>query len=142
LIKYPEVLHDIMARAWHTSLASFEHRAAVDQCGPDSWHLCYKVTICYQPATFENDLFGILAAWAISLHDGRVCHRVSSIYEYWTDIFTDDVFKSTVHRAVNRSGVHRYSIPLFFGVDYTVKLEVSLISSDMHILIYGITSQF
>ena len=36
----------------------------------------------------------------------------------------DDVFKSTVHRAVNRSGVSRYSIPLFFGSDYDVKLEV------------------
>jgi isopenicillin N synthase-like dioxygenase len=30
-----------------------------------------------------------------------------------------------VHRAVNRSGVARYSIPLFFGTDYNVPLEVS-----------------
>ena len=37
----------------------------------------------------------------------------------------DDVFKSTVHRAINRSGVERYSIPLFFGTDYDVKLVVS-----------------
>lgn len=37
---------------------------------------------------------------------------------------TDDVFKSTVHRAINRSGVRRYSIPLFFGTDYDVRLEV------------------
>jgi hypothetical protein len=36
----------------------------------------------------------------------------------------DDIFKSTVHRAVNRSGVRRYSIPLFFGTDYNVRLEV------------------
>ena len=36
----------------------------------------------------------------------------------------DDVFKSTVHRAINRSGVERFSIPLFFGTDYDVKLEV------------------
>ncbi|EKM49812.1 uncharacterized protein PHACADRAFT_106367 [Phanerochaete carnosa HHB-10118-sp] len=37
--------------------------------------------------------------------------------------WTNDVFKSTVHRAINRSGVERYSIPLFFGMDYDVKLE-------------------
>jgi hypothetical protein len=36
----------------------------------------------------------------------------------------DDVFTSTVHRAINRSGVRRYSIPLFFGTDYDVRLEV------------------
>ncbi|PFH46221.1 hypothetical protein AMATHDRAFT_155895 [Amanita thiersii Skay4041] len=37
--------------------------------------------------------------------------------------WTNDVFKSTVHRALNYKGVRRYSIPLFFGTDYNVKLE-------------------
>ncbi|KAH7913970.1 Clavaminate synthase-like protein [Hygrophoropsis aurantiaca] len=37
--------------------------------------------------------------------------------------WTNDVFKSTVHRAINQSGTERYSIPLFFGTDYDVKLE-------------------
>ncbi|KAG1822685.1 uncharacterized protein BJ212DRAFT_1444963 [Suillus subaureus] len=37
--------------------------------------------------------------------------------------FLDDIFKSTVHRAVNRNGVDRYSIPLFFGTDYDVNIE-------------------
>jgi isopenicillin N synthase-like dioxygenase len=36
----------------------------------------------------------------------------------------DDIFKSTVHRVINKSGLERYSIPLFFGTDYDVKLEV------------------
>ncbi|KAK0244516.1 hypothetical protein EDD85DRAFT_760325 [Armillaria nabsnona] len=37
--------------------------------------------------------------------------------------WTNDVFKSTLHRAINRSGEERYSIPLFFGTDYDVLLE-------------------
>ncbi|KAN0087661.1 hypothetical protein V8E55_006282 [Tylopilus felleus] len=37
--------------------------------------------------------------------------------------WTNDVFKSTLHRAINATGQERYSIPAFFGVDYDVKLE-------------------
>ncbi|KIJ17863.1 hypothetical protein PAXINDRAFT_167806 [Paxillus involutus ATCC 200175] len=37
--------------------------------------------------------------------------------------WTNDVFKSTTHRAINASGRERYSMPLFFGTDYDVKLE-------------------
>ncbi|KAJ7046426.1 hypothetical protein C8F04DRAFT_1064213 [Mycena alexandri] len=46
--------------------------------------------------------------------------------------WTNDVFTSTVHRAINRSGVRRYSIPLFFGTDYDVRLEpiTSCVSAD------------
>ncbi|KAF6741449.1 hypothetical protein DFP72DRAFT_833486 [Ephemerocybe angulata] len=37
--------------------------------------------------------------------------------------WTDDVFKSTPHRVINRSGAERYSIPVFFGTDYDVLLQ-------------------
>ena len=68
-----------------------------------------------------------MAASGISFPGGRVRHST-----FWKRInnpenrtvFLDDVFKSTVHRAINRSGVERYSMPLFFGTDYDVKLVV------------------
>ena len=62
----------------------------------------------------------------ISLHAGQVSLRRESHGTNISNKSPDDVFKSTVHRAVNRSGVRRYSIPLFFGTDYNVRLEVRI----------------
>ncbi|KAI6017031.1 hypothetical protein EDC04DRAFT_2504912, partial [Pisolithus marmoratus] len=35
----------------------------------------------------------------------------------------DGIFRSTMHRAVNRCGVHRYSISLFIGTDPHAEVE-------------------
>ena len=73
----------------------------------------------------------ISPASATSLHDGQV--RLTLLF-HWRSIIEyakDDIFKATMHRAVNRSGVRRYSIPLFFGTDYNVKLEVWLSSHSL-----------
>ena len=37
--------------------------------------------------------------------------------------WTNDTFKSTMHRAINLSGEERYSIPYFFGVNYDAVVE-------------------
>ncbi|CEL56404.1 hypothetical protein RSOLAG1IB_07790 [Rhizoctonia solani AG-1 IB] len=37
--------------------------------------------------------------------------------------WTNDIFKSVVHRVINKSGAQRYSMPLFFGLDHDVMLE-------------------
>lgn len=36
--------------------------------------------------------------------------------------WSNDYFKSTIHRAINRSGRERYSIPFFYGCDYQTVL--------------------
>lgn len=46
--------------------------------------------------------------------------------------WTNDLFVSTQHRAINRTGVTRYSIPLFFGPSYDTLIETlpSCITTD------------
>ncbi|TDL19673.1 Clavaminate synthase-like protein [Rickenella mellea] len=51
--------------------------------------------------------------------DGTLVVNLGDQFERWTN----DIFKSTTHRAINRSGVERYSIPTFLGTDYDVKME-------------------
>jgi len=59
---------------------------------------------------------------------GTLVMNIGDQFARWTN----DVFKSTVHRAINRSGIERYSMPLFFGTDYDVKLVAipSCVSED------------
>jgi hypothetical protein len=66
----------------------------------------------------EHSIGDQFARWTSLSHLARLILSLSDA------LFADNVFRSTVHRAINRSGAERYSIPLFFGTDYDVLLTV------------------
>ena len=76
----------------------------------------------------QNYILMYYIALGINCLVGRVCqyHFAYKMRCLILKQSSDDVFKSTFHRAINRTGVERYSMPVFFGVDYNVRLEVCL----------------
>ncbi|KAI6107147.1 hypothetical protein EDD16DRAFT_1704233 [Pisolithus croceorrhizus] len=50
---------------------------------------------------------------------GTLVINIGDLLSRWTN----DIFRSTMHRAINRSGVRRYSIPMFIGANPHVEVE-------------------
>ena len=51
--------------------------------------------------------------------DGTFVINIGDMLELWSN----DLFVSTPHRVINKSGRERYSIPVFYDPDYDVKVE-------------------
>jgi isopenicillin N synthase-like dioxygenase len=46
--------------------------------------------------------------------DGTFVINLGDMFRVWTN----DIFSSNLHRVVNRTGKERFSIPMFFNLDY------------------------
>lgn len=58
---------------------------------------------------------------AAPVAEGAFVINVADFFMRWTN----DLYKSTVHRVVNRTDKERYSVPFFFSVNYDAVVEVS-----------------
>ncbi|KAF9019933.1 Clavaminate synthase-like protein [Hymenopellis radicata] len=77
-------------------------------------------TILWQDAAPALQVMNADGKWIDAVPiSGTVVLNLGDQFARWTN----DVFKSTLHRAINRTGAERYSMPLFFGTDYDVRLE-------------------
>jgi len=77
-------------------------------------------TILWQDSVSALQVMNADGKWIDAVPiEGTLVLNLGDQFARWTN----DVFKSTVHRVINKSGLERYSIPLFFGTDYDVKLE-------------------
>lgn len=45
---------------------------------------------------------------------GTLVINIGDLFQRWTN----DIYRSNLHRVVNRTGKERYSIPTFFNLDY------------------------
>jgi len=77
-------------------------------------------TILWQDEVGALQVMNAAGKWIDAVPiEGTLVLNLGDQFARWTN----DIFKSTIHRAINKSGLERYSIPLFFGTDYDVKLE-------------------
>ncbi|EPS41899.1 hypothetical protein H072_4122 [Dactylellina haptotyla CBS 200.50] len=88
--------------------------------GAHSDYECFTV-LAQQQGVEALQVLNATGEWvsAVPLEDTFVVNVGDSMARW-----TNDLYLSTIHRAINRTGVRRYSVPFFFGVDYETTIEV------------------
>ncbi|OAX38439.1 Clavaminate synthase-like protein [Rhizopogon vinicolor AM-OR11-026] len=77
-------------------------------------------TILWQDPGIELEVLSSEKKWTnVPPIDGTILINLGDQFARWTN----NVFKSPTHRAINRNGVDQYSIPMFFGTDYDVNIK-------------------
>lgn len=87
-------------------------------CGAHSDYGC--CTILAQDGTGGLQLLNKKEEWVdVPCRKDTLVVNIGDMMQRWTN----DIFKSTVHRVINNSGKHRFSIPFFFDPNYDVVVE-------------------
>ena len=77
---------------------------------------------------FLLTLYGSFEIHTIVLARNSLAGQVGISMPIWCGLssiaIVDDVFRSTVHRAINRNGILRHSMPVFVSADHDALLEV------------------
>lgn len=87
-------------------------------CGAHSDYGC--CTILAQDGTGGLQLLHANGQWVdVSCSKDTLVVNIGDMMQRWTN----DVYKSTVHRVINPSGKHRFSIPFFFDPNFDLLVE-------------------
>lgn len=108
------------------NLQPLESSAASEEIGLGA-HSDYQVfTILLCSSTPGLEILSPTGRWitAPTVNDGLIVN-IGDMMMRWTN----DRYKSTVHRVINRTADARYSVPLFFGINNDQMVEVSLSTS-------------
>lgn len=95
--------------------------------GAHSDYECFTILLCSSASGLE--LLSPDDQWiAAPVAEGSFIINVADFMMRWTN----GVYKSTVHRVVNRTRQERYSVPLFFSINYDQMVETlpSCVSAD------------
>ena len=87
-------------------------------CGAHTDYECF--TILSQSNAEGLQVMNKRGQWIKALPlPGTFVVNIGDLMQRWTN----DRFRSTVHRVINTSGRARYSVPLFFGPNYFTRIE-------------------
>ena len=88
--------------------------------GAHSDYECFTLLLCSTATGLE--ILSPDGVWtATPAVEGSFVVNVADFLMRWTN----DMYKSTIHRVVNRTTSERYSVPFFFSINYDQLVEVS-----------------
>lgn len=87
-------------------------------CGAHTDYECF--TLLYQTNQTALQILNKDNKWINAIPiDNTFVVNIGDLMQRWTN----DLFKSTIHRVINQNQTERYSIPVFFGPNYFTQIK-------------------